>query len=70
MEWLILYFFLGIAVLEMLFQVLVSSRLEKTLTKIRKVLPHSEYPKKITPRIPKRWREIHHRDQAPILRST
>ncbi len=45
MEWLI--FLLGIALLEMLFQVLVSTRLEKTLTNIKKVIPHSEYPKKL-----------------------
>jgi hypothetical protein len=45
MEWLI--FLLGIAVLEMFFQAIVSTRVEKTLTNLKKLIPHSEYPKKI-----------------------
>jgi len=57
MEWLI--FLLGIAVLEMLFQFLVSTRLEKTLTNIKKVIPHSEYPKRITPKRAHRFQRLY-----------
>lgn len=57
MEWLI--FLLGIAVLEMLFQILVSTPVEKTLTNIKKVIPHSEYPKKIAPKSPDRFQRLY-----------
>jgi hypothetical protein len=45
MEWLI--FLLGIAVLEIFFQAIVSTRVEKTLTNLKKLIPHSDHPKKI-----------------------
>lgn len=61
MEWLI--FFLGIAVLETLFQVLVSTRLAKTLTTIKKVVKYSEYPKKITPKRTQRLQRLYSESQ-------